>query len=241
MNTFIFDLDGTLLPMPSQEMFLDTYMNALSKKIQTQGLAPQAIVKAVWTSTGSMLNNDGTKTNEQRFWESFSNLVGEGAMDLEPVFESFYRNEFIEAKATTYHQPLATKCISLLKEKGYQVVLATNPLFPQIATYTRMEWAGLNPEDFERITTYENSSFCKPNLEYYTEILNQIHKSPEECIMIGNDVKEDMCAAKLGMDTFLLKDCLICSEGEDLSRYQQGDFNDLYSFIEQLPSLKVMN
>jgi len=41
--------------------------------------------------------------------------------------------------------------------------LATNPLFPQEATYSRIRWAGLSPSDFEHCTTYENASFCSLN------------------------------------------------------------------------------
>ncbi len=235
MNTFIFDLDGTLLPMPNQELFLESYFKALSKKAVSHGLDPQILIKAVWTSTGEMIKNDGTMTNEERFWQKFCNLMGEEARSLETVFDHFYRNEFSDAKDTTFLHPHAGECIRLLKEKGYQVVLATNPLFPRVATLTRMQWAGLNPEDFLLITTYESSSYAKPNLEYYKEILKNIGKAPQECIMIGNDVREDMCAARLGMDTYLLKDCLICPEEEDITIYSQGDFDHLLEMIQGLP------
>lgn len=236
MNTFIFDLDGTLLPMPNQELFLDTYFKALSKKMVSHGLDPQKLIKAVWTSTGAMVQNDGTMTNEQRFWQVFCSLLGEEARELETVFDHFYRNEFSEVKETTFAHPHAAECIRLLKEKGYQIVLATNPLFPRIATLTRMKWAGLKPEDFLLVTTYENSSYSKPNLEYYKEILKNLGKKPDECIMIGNDVREDMCAARLGMGTFLLKECLICPENESITEYRQGDFNDLLEFIREFPA-----
>jgi FMN phosphatase YigB (HAD superfamily) len=237
MNTVIFDLDGTLLPMPSQEFFLETYFKSLARKIISHGLEPQKLIKAVWAATGAMIKNDGTMTNEQRFWKVFGSLTGEEAGRLEPVFDHFYRNEFMDAKTATATHPHAAECIRILKEKGYQVVLATNPLFPRVATFTRMEWAGLKPEDFELVTTYENSSYCKPNLEYYREVLQSIGKKPEECVMVGNDVREDMCAAKLGMDTYLLKDCLICSEEEDLSGFRQGNFDELLEMVKALPAI----
>jgi FMN phosphatase YigB (HAD superfamily) len=237
MNTFIFDLDGTLLPMPDQEKFLESYFKALSGKIVAHGLDPRILVKAVMAGTQSMVENDGSMTNEQRFWEVFCKIMGEESRQLEPVFEDFYRNEFAAAKSTTFTHPRAKECISLLKEKGYCLALATNPLFPRVATLTRIRWAGLVPEDFELITTYDNSSYCKPNLKYYEEVLSKIGKKPNECIMVGNDVKEDMCAAALGMDTFLLKDCLICKEDADISNYRQGSFDDLYDLIKDLPSV----
>lgn len=237
MNTFIFDLDGTLLPMPSQEKFLEAYLKALSGKVITYGMDPKKVIKAVMSGTELMIKNDGTRMNIDRFWEEFCRIMGDEARQLEDIFEDFYKNEFTIAKCTTSTHPLARQCMQQLKKKGYTVALATNPLFPKIATRTRILWAGLDPKDFDLITTYENSSYCKPNLEYYKEVLNNIEKRPEECIMVGNDVKEDMCASRLGLDTFLLKDCLICPEGEDITNMKQGSFEDLYDMINELPQI----
>lgn len=238
MNTFIFDLDGTLLPMPSIEKFLEAYLKAVSMKMLPYGFEPQKLVKALMAGTQLMINNDGSMTNESRFWEEFERVLGEGVRKYEEVFEDFYHNEFAMAKTATYSHPLADACIQRLKEKGYRLILATNPVFPKVATYTRMLWAGLKPEDFELITTYEFSSYCKPNLEYYNEILKITGIDPKDCIMVGNDVTEDMCAARLGMDTFLLTECLICPEGEDITGFKQGGFDDLYALIESLPFVK---
>jgi FMN phosphatase YigB (HAD superfamily) len=240
MNTCIFDLDGTLLPMPDQELFLDTYFKALATKFVPHGYDPKELIKAVWVGTKAMIENDGTMTNEQRFWTVFGSILGEKALQLEPLFNDFYRNEFIQAKSTTNTHPHAKECIRLLKEKGYTIGLATNPLFPKIATHTRLSWAGLAAEDFDLITTYENSTYCKPKLDYYEEVLKNLGREARECIMIGNDVKEDMCAANLGMDTYLLTDCLICPEEEDIAGYQQGDFDMLLTFINELPDLKAI-
>ncbi|NLP35397.1 MAG: HAD family hydrolase [Clostridiales bacterium] len=237
MDTFLFDLDGTLLPMPNQELFIQTYFKILVAKMATYGMGEKSLYESIWAGTKAMIENDGQMSNEERFWNVFSKIHGDEVRKMEPVFEEFYQNEFIVAKETTSIEPLAKECIQLLKDKGYRRVLATNPLFPSVATYRRVKWAGLEPEDFERITTYDNSSYCKPNLNYYREILDAIGKKPEDCIMIGNDVKEDMCAAELGMDTFLLKDCLINTEKGDITGYKQGDFEDLLEFIKSLPSL----
>ena len=237
MNTCIFDLDGTLLPMPNQELFLDSYFNALAAKFVPYGHNPKELIKAVWVGTKAMIENDGTMTNEQRFWKVFCSVIGEKGMELEPLFEEFYRNEFDQARSTTRTHPYAKECINQLKEKGYTIGLATNPLFPRVATHTRLSWAGLRPEDFDLITTYENSTYCKPKLEYYKEVLRNLKREAKDCIMIGNDVREDMCAARLGMDTYLLKDCLICPEGEDITGYKQGDFDDLLAYIKSLPRL----
>ena len=55
--------------------------------------------------------------------------------------------------------------IKKLKEMGYPLVLATNPIFPRVATMQRIDWAGLDVEDFELVTVYENFNYSKPNPE----------------------------------------------------------------------------
>ena len=107
------------------------------------------------------------------------------------------------------------------------------PIFPAIATRKRIAWAGLAPEDFELYTTYENSRYCKPNLEYYKEIINELGAKPEECLMVGNDVGDDMVAGKLGMKVFLLTDCLINKADINVSEYPNGNFDDLIKYISK--------
>ena len=124
--------------------------------------------------------------------------------------------------------------IAKLKVKGLTLALATNPIFPAIATESRMRWAGLDQNDFVLYTTYENSRFCKPNPEYYRDILNQLGAQPQECLMVGNDVTEDMVAQTLGMQVFLLTDCLINKQGKDISAYPQGSFDQLLAYIDTL-------
>lgn len=127
---------------------------------------------------------------------------------------------------------MAAVIVRSLKEKNIRVVLATNPVYPSVATENRIRWAGLQPDDFEYFTTYENSHYCKPNLDYYREIMDKLHLNPEECLMVGNDVDEDMIAEQLGMKVFLLTDCLINKAEKDISVYPRGDFQDLISFIQ---------
>lgn len=66
---------------------------------------------------------------------------------------------------------IVSECIHILKEKGYQLVVATESHFSEIAIYERMAWAGVDTEDFSLITTYENSCYTKPNPEYYKYLL----------------------------------------------------------------------
>ena len=55
--------------------------------------------------------------------------------------------------------------------------------------------------------------------------------SPEECLMVGNDVDDDMVASELGMKVFLLTDCLINKNGLDVNAYPNGSFDQLKDYI----------
>ena len=96
----------------------------------------------------------------------------------------------------------------------------TNPIFPAVATESRIRWAGLEPEEFALYTTYENTSYCKPNPAYYRDLIRRLSLDPQRCLMVGNDVSEDMEAASAaGMQVFLLTDCLINRKERDIRVY----------------------
>lgn len=231
ITTVLFDLDGTLLPM-DQEIFVKAYFGGLAKRLAPHGYEAKALIDGIWKGTAAMVKNDGSKRNEDAFWDTFTALFGEKAKTDTPHFDAFYRENFDNVAASCGYSPKAREVIDLLKENGIRTVLATNPIFPAIATEKRMRWAGLSPDDFAYYTTYENSCHSKPNPDYYRDILSHLDLSPEECIMVGNDVEEDMVAAKLGMRVFLLTDCLISRNATDISQYPHGGFDDLIDYLK---------
>lgn len=236
MNTILFDLDGTLLPM-DQDAFIQLYFKNLIKHFLPYQIPSDKLISAVQYGTKAMILNDGTMTNEERFWASFATQLGDDIRKLEPEFYNFYNSGFYQAQASTTRNELASQVIQILKQKGYTIIIATNPLFPQIATYNRIAWAGFSPADVSYVTTYETCSFCKPNLSYYTEILQRMNKKPEDCMMVGNDVNEDMQVHKLGLSRYLVTDCLINPNQENISCIPHGTMKDFYQLTQVLPSL----
>lgn len=230
LTTILFDLDGTLLPMDT-DAFVKGYFKLLAAKLIPHGYDAQQLMNAVWAGTAAMVTNDGTQSNEAAFWHTFSGILGEQVLADMPLFEEFYEKEFQAAKSLCGFNPDAAAVVHTLKEMGLRVALATNPLFPAIATQSRIRWAGLEPEDFEAYTTYENCRFCKPSPDYYREVAKSLSVRPEECLMVGNDATEDMVAAETGMQVFLLTDCLLNKEQKDISIYPQGSFRQLLDFI----------
>ncbi|MBE5738988.1 MAG: HAD family hydrolase [Clostridiales bacterium] len=233
IKAILFDLDGTLLPM-DQELFTKTYLKSLAISLTQYGYEPNSLIEAVWTGTIAMMKNNGNKTNEEMFWDTFTSILGKKTEEDISKFDKFYKEEFDKIQAVCGQNPESANLIKFLKERGYTLALATNPLFPTIATHKRTQWAGLNPSDFQLITTYENSRYCKPNLNYYLNITEKLSVDPTECLMVGNDVTEDMVASKIGMKVFLLTDHILNSENIDTTNIPQGSFSDLKNYILSL-------
>ncbi len=233
LTTILFDLDGTLLPMDN-DAFTKGYFKLLAAKLAPYGYEPKQLVDAIWTGTAAMVKNDGSRSNEAAFWKKFAAIYGEQVLLDKPLFEEFYRTDFQAAKDLCGMDPNAASTVHTIKEIGLRVALATNPIFPATATESRIRWAGLEPKDFELYTTYENIGYCKPNPDYYREIAKRLGVKPEECLMVGNDVAEDMIAQSTGMQVFLLTDCLINKERKNIAEYPRGSFEQLVQFINTL-------
>lgn len=227
----LLDLDGTLLPM-DQEIFTKEYFKRLAAKLAPHGYDPEKLVSAIWDGTSAMVSNDGSCSNEEAFWKRFSKIFGDRALSDKKIFDEYYEKEFQEVAECCGFNPKAAETVRRLKKAGYRVALATNPIFPAAATESRIRWAGLSPEDFEYYTTYENTGYCKPNAEYYLEILKKLGAEAERCLMVGNDVEEDMAAASTGMKVFLLTDCLLNKKSKDITSFPQGGFDDLWDFLK---------
>ena len=233
IKAIFFDLDGTLLPM-DQDKFIQGYLEGLVKTLAPKGYAPDAIATALWTSTRAMMKNDGSMTNEERFWQTFCAPLGEGVRNEEELLNKFYTDSFQSLSSTCSCNPAARKLLDILKASDLRIILATSPLFPRVATESRIRWAGLVPEDFEYVTTYENSRYCKPNPVYYTDLCEKMGLEPREVLMVGNDVGDDMVAETVGLSTYLVTDYLINRSERNLNDFKHGSFADMTDYIKEI-------
>lgn len=233
LNAILFDLDGTLLPM-DQEQFIQAYFTEISSYMKQYGYEEKKLIKAIWAGTSAMVKNNGTMSNMDAFWGVFREIYGDKMINDVPRFDEFYKTEFDKVSRICHPTFQAAELVKRLKSEGYRVILATSPIFPRIATECRIRWAGLDASDFEYVTTYENSHFCKPSPLYYDEIAKKCSLDAAECLMVGNDVDDDMTASLANMHVFLLTDCLINKNKTDIDRYPNGSFAELVAFIDSL-------
>ncbi len=236
INTILFDLDGTLLGMKEKE-FMEKYFYELSMKFKDISDS-SVLVKNIWDATRYMVSNaEKSKLNKDSFFERFNALIADEHKDIyNERFESFYADEFERVKTTTYPIDNMIKSIEILKEKGYELVIATNPLFPEMAISKRIEWAGLDKDDFIHVTNFERCHFCKPNILFYQEILSEIGKAPAECMLIGNDTLEDAIAKTIGITTYIITDNIIEREDSIESDYK-SDSSQFLNFAKEMPDI----
>ena len=230
MKTVLFDLDGTLLPM-EQDAFIAAFLEGVHRELVRLGYSPALAEAALSAAFPAVLKNDGKRTNEAVFLGEFERLAGTRVREDAHALAHYYRSGFSEISRTCGREPRAALLLGELHAAGVPTVLATSPLFPREATEARIAWAGLSPLDFTYITTYENSSFCKPHLGYYRELLDRLSLDPRDCLMVGNDATEDMVARELGMEVFLVTDHLLNRDGADISAFPHGNFGEMMAAV----------
>lgn len=228
----LFDLDGTLLPVDT-DTFLQVYLRLLSQATAPY-IKPEVFVPKLLEATYKMVaDKDPGKTNEQVFLEEFFAGIDLEPEVLMPVFERFYQTDYCSLADFCTPEPL----VPLLVKEALarcKTVIATNPVFPYIAVEERLRWVGIAGLPYALITSYENMHYCKPHLEYYLEILEAIKVEPQECLMVGNDVDEDLVVREIGMKTFLIDSHLINRTNRHYETDYQGSLRDCFDFITGL-------
>lgn len=236
MDTFLFDLDGTLLPMDIK-LFEKLYFQSLASNF-TDLIEPKLLVSYILASTKVMIDNLEDITNEVAFMGDFNKRINGNLSTYQERFNNYYNTDFQMVMEATRKVESIKLCVDLLKKKGYKIIVATNPIFPKAAILARIRWAGLEPGDFDYISTFETNHYCKPQIQYYEEVLKAINKSPEQCIMVGNDVQEDLIVGTLGVRTYLITDHLLHRTDSDIITDYKGNYEDFYEFVKALPEVE---
>lgn len=235
IKTVLFDLDGTLLDVDMHQ-FIPAYLNNLAKSIDPN-LDRKQFVEIMISRTMELLaSDDGSQTNEEFYRNAVFNDLGITTDQFSSGLQRFYRDHLGQLAPLVSSTPLARKLIERCHEQGLTVVIATNPVFPRPVVDARLQWAGVGDFTYRLVTSFENSSFCKPNLRYFSAIFNELECDPGSVLMVGNDTEHDLSASQLGVTTFLV-DTWMIDRGSPFIADHRGSHLDLYHFLGQLPPL----
>lgn len=201
-QAILFDLDGTLVN-DSMDVFLPAYFRALTKKL-AHLVPPEKLIAQLNASTRVMVaNRDPNRTLADAFAIDFFPKLGIPRETLMPLFDDFYANDY--PQLCTLVQPIAQARLVVAEaiRQRYHVVIATMPVFPRIAIWQRLQWGNLTDFPYALITDYETMHASKPHAAYYWEIAARINCVPADCVMVGNEIENDIAPAKrAGMKTF---------------------------------------
>ena len=227
--TLLFDLDDTLLDT-NIEAFIPAYFQALSEHLAPY-VSASIMLPALVAGMRTMLNSENPAfTLQDVFEEDFYRSMGISKNDVAGAVDDFYDNIFPRIESKTTRRPDAAPLIEWAFSKGYRVAIATDPFFPRKATHHRIRWAGLVPEQFEVVSTFENFHFSKTHTAYYAEMLGQLGWPEGPVLMIGNDVERDLVPAnRLGLKTYFIDGESASSPGFEAGR---GKLADLRPWLE---------
>ncbi len=222
LKAVLFDLDNTLIRFDELAFFVN-YVPKISR-VLSDIMPPDVLLERLLQSTKELMRNNGEISNAEHFMNSFSRDYERYREEMWGRFLRFYETEeFDQFQSLVTAVPGARDVFARLQRAGVKLVIATNPIWPQIVQRKRLSWAGLGDFRLDLVTDIENMSYCKPRLEYYQQVCRMIKEKPESCLMVGNDPVNDLVVAKIAMKTYLIVDDEGVSSPLELSKSIRDD------------------
>lgn len=228
----LWDLDGTLVYWRSR--LLIPYVAWLHLRHFGRLHGHVAALRHLGGSYRAMLRSRGGERLNRVFLGELSRRLGVDPEEAEAEELDFVARELACLEEWIAPVPGARETFHDLVATGrYRMVAATNPTMPVSFNRQRLEWAGYPSESFEYITGTETSSCLKKYPDFYRELLGELGAGPEECLMIGNDGRKDLIAAREGIPVFLLDAGFLVNQEvfPDLAPVGTGDFRALGEYL----------
>ena len=234
--TLLLDLDDTLIGTNMDE-FIPVYFHTLGKAMADY-VAPDKLMKYLMQGTEAMIQNDTpAETLQEVFSANFYPHLGVERDILDPIIADFYRNIFPTLAYLTKARPEAVEFVEWAFSAGHRIAISTNPLFPQVAIYNRLRWAGLDPEKypFEMISSFETFHFTKPSPAYFAEILGRMGWQDDPVLIVGDDPVRDLLGAEeLGIAAYWIADENATLPEGRKKPLGRGNIGELRGWIESL-------
>jgi FMN phosphatase YigB (HAD superfamily) len=235
--TLLLDLDDTCLGN-SMDTFIPAYLEALGEHLASY-VPPEKMVPTLLASTQLMLQNKSPDRRlKQVFDQAFFPTLGIDVDDFQNQIDSFYVEKFPSLEGLTQFRPEAVRMVEEAFARGYNVVIATNPLFPLTAILQRLDWAGLPPQryPFSLIPSYESFFFAKPNTAFFAETLSRLGWPEGPVVMVGDDLNLDITPARqLGLGTFWINNNEQPSKDNPNASDGHGTLAELLPWLDATP------
>lgn len=205
-KTLLIDLDGTLLGANTLKLHL-SFAYHFVRYLHSQGIPliqSMIILQKMKNQLNDIRHQNNNISNLEKSVHFFSIASSFSKEKSEQILRSASLNCFQKSRATLFSIPQAISFVEWAKGR-YNLVLATNPLWPESVVHYRLGVANISPDNFSFITHAENMSSCKPYVQYYQELQKKLQLNTSECLMIGNSERKDGPAREIGSQVFLIK------------------------------------
>ncbi len=202
-KTLLVDLDGTLLGAYNFLAHARFIRKTLWHLRKQNGWSNSLKAMNALQKTFSMKKFTVDKTNADKATNAIAQALKMPFEQSEKVLVDMMSVVFPSLKLYFYPIKGAREFLDWA-HKRYPLILATNPVWPQEIIEMRVRWAGIDPAIFKSITHAKKMHSCKPDLQYYQEILSQEGMQPQDCLLIGNDMKNDYPAVKAGIAVYIV-------------------------------------
>lgn len=233
LKAVLFDLDGTLLQV-DMNRFIPAYVDGLAEvcaDLAEHRRFTDVLLQATW----ALLRSDqGECSNQQLFHSAIERHLAISPDLFSQRLQRYCIDHLPSLAPLITPHPLVPQILRGCFERGFKVVIATNPVFPRPLVEARLDWGGMGEFPFDLVTSYENTRFCKPNRGYFEDILQTLGLEPQHCLMVGNDTEHDLAAGAAGIATYLLDTWLI-DRGGSLRPDYRGGHEELCNLLESLP------
>jgi FMN phosphatase YigB (HAD superfamily) len=203
VEQLLIDLDGTLLGNRALSLRIDFLSRAYSELKKKMGI--REATRLLFGLKRQLSVPSLEKTNYMRLISEFSTRLNVSFEQSQLMLRDLITLIFPPLKKHFYPIPGAKEFLYWAKDH-YPLVLATNPVWPKEIIELRVEWAGIDPSIFQFVTHVDQMHACKPDKEYYEEILVKRNLSAERCILVGDNLKMDLPAARAGIRVFIVGD-----------------------------------
>jgi HAD superfamily hydrolase (TIGR01549 family) len=227
IKAVLLDLDHTLINtdvsfVPEYMRMVDTYFDELWHYPKLSRI----LAKVIGGATGP---RGVEQTNSGVAVRLIAEATGKTIDEIVDAFSDFYADLYPTLQNCIEHIEPAAALIEFFRSQSLAVVIATNPLYPAEAIRLRLQWGGLPDklDTYALVTTGDNMHFAKPDPSYYAEIVARVGVEPDETLMVGDSLENDILpAAEVGLNTFY-----IYHEGNDFPPQADGigTLHDLYT------------
>ncbi len=145
------------------------------------------------------------RTLKETFESVFYPLTGADPVMFQELADGFYETIFPSLNKYTAPIPEARDLVRRAQGRGYQLAIATNPLFPRQAIDHRLSWANLPSSEFrfDLVTSYESFHFSKPDPAFLAEVMGRLGWPEGPVVVVGDDCERDINpAGKLGLAAY---------------------------------------